>query len=155
MKPLSAQNQAGAPQSERFRLVLSDMNNYVQCMLATQANHVVHENKLVRNCIVRVKQYQANATRTSAANTVVLGISVDSTWANRAFREQLGADFPILSDFRREAAKAYGVLNDASGVARRSTFVIDPDGVVQHVDVDRAALDPNAAIGACERVSKR
>ena len=63
MKPLSAQNQAGAPQSERFRLVLSDMNNYVQCMLATQANHVVHENKLVRNCIVRVKQYQANAVK--------------------------------------------------------------------------------------------
>jgi replication factor A1 len=39
------------------------MNNYVQCMLATQANHVVHDNKLVRNCIVRVKQYQANAVK--------------------------------------------------------------------------------------------
>jgi mycoredoxin-dependent peroxiredoxin len=106
-------------------------------------------------CTNELKQYQANATRTSAANTVVLGVSVDSTWANRAFREQIGAEFPILSDFKREAAKAYGMLNEASGVARRSTFVIDPDGIVQHVDVDRAALDPNAAIGACERVSKR
>jgi peroxiredoxin len=106
-------------------------------------------------CTNELKQYQASATRTSAANTVVIGVSVDSTWANRAFREQIGAEFPILSDFRREAARAYGVLNEASGVARRATFVIDPDGVVQHVDVDRAALDPNAAIGACERVSKR
>lgn len=106
-------------------------------------------------CTNELEQYQANASRTSAANTVVLGVSVDSTWANRAFREQLGAEFPILSDFKREAARAYGVLNEATGVARRATFVIDPDGVVQHVDVDRAALDPNAAIGACERVSNR
>lgn len=106
-------------------------------------------------CTNELKQYQASASRTTAANTVVLGVSVDSTWANRAFREQIGAEFPILSDFKHEAARAYGVMNETAGVARRATFVIDPDGVVQHVDVDRAALDPNAAIGACERVSKR
>lgn len=106
-------------------------------------------------CTNELKQYQASAGRTAKANTVVLGISVDSTWANRAFREQIGAEFPILSDFKREAARAYGVLNEATGTARRATFVIDPQGVVQHVDVDRAALDPNAAIGACERLSTR
>jgi len=106
-------------------------------------------------CTNELKQYQASASRTAAANTVVLGVSVDSTWANRAFREQIGAEFPILSDFKREAARAYGVLNEETGVSRRSTFVIDANGIVQHVDVDRAALDPNAAIGACERVSKR
>lgn len=106
-------------------------------------------------CTNELKQYQASASRTAAANTVVLGVSVDSTWANRAFREQIGAEFPILSDFKRDAARAYGVLNEETGVARRSTFVIDTNGIVQHVDVDRAALDPNAAIGACERVSKR
>lgn len=48
---------------ERFRIVLSDIRNYVQCMLATQANHVVHEGKLVRGCIVRLKSYQANAIK--------------------------------------------------------------------------------------------
>jgi len=106
-------------------------------------------------CTNELKQYQASAGRTSAANTVVLGVSVDSTWANRAFREQIGAEFPILSDFKHEAARAYGVMNEANGVARRSTFVIDRNGIVQHVDVDKAALDPNAAIGACELASKR
>lgn len=105
-------------------------------------------------CTSELKQYQANKDRTAAANTVVLGISVDSTWANRAFREQIGADFPILSDFKREAARAYGVLNEATGVARRATFVVDPSGIVQHVDVDRNALDPNAAIGVCERIRR-
>ncbi|KAL2140442.1 hypothetical protein VTI28DRAFT_3793 [Corynascus sepedonium] len=43
---------------ERYRIVLSDMRNYVQCMLATQANHVVHEGLLQKGSIVRVRQYQ-------------------------------------------------------------------------------------------------
>ena len=39
------------------------MHHYVQCMLATQANHVIHDGKLVRGCIIRIKQYQANAVK--------------------------------------------------------------------------------------------
>ena len=53
----------GGNGQERFRVVLSDIRNYVQCMLATQANHVVHEGKLARGCIVRLKSYQANAVK--------------------------------------------------------------------------------------------
>ncbi|KAK4089691.1 hypothetical protein ACCO45_006025 [Purpureocillium lilacinum] len=45
---------------DRYRLVMSDGDNYVQTMLATQANHVVHENKLVRGCFCRIKQYTPN-----------------------------------------------------------------------------------------------
>ncbi|KAG4423075.1 hypothetical protein IFR04_003851 [Cadophora malorum] len=56
-----ASNGDGAP--ERYRLVLSDVDNFVQSMLATQANHVVHEGKLKKGCIVRLKQYQANAVK--------------------------------------------------------------------------------------------
>ncbi|KAI0811523.1 replication factor-A protein [Xylaria sp. FL0064] len=64
IKPLAAQQAPGAPaQQERYRVVLSDIRNYVQCMLATQANHVIHDNQLVRGCIVRVKSYQANAVK--------------------------------------------------------------------------------------------
>ncbi|KAI8943935.1 replication factor-A protein [Xylaria longipes] len=64
IKPLNAQPAPGAPaQQERYRVVLSDIRNYVQCMLATQANHVIHDNQLVRGCIVRVKSYQANAVK--------------------------------------------------------------------------------------------
>ncbi|KAK4228740.1 hypothetical protein QBC38DRAFT_139870 [Podospora fimiseda] len=42
----------------RYRIVLSDIRNYIQCMLATQANHVVHDGKLQRGCIIRMKQCQ-------------------------------------------------------------------------------------------------
>jgi peroxiredoxin len=80
---------------------------------------------------------------------------VDSVWANKAFKEQLGVDFPILSDSKHEVAKKYGVLDEDNGVARRTTFVIDTSGVVQHIDQAREALDPNGAIGVCERIHKK
>ncbi|KAK3181146.1 Replication factor A protein 1 [Lecanicillium sp. MT-2017a] len=45
---------------DRYRLVMSDGQHYVQTMLATQANHVVHDEKLVRGCLARIKQYTPN-----------------------------------------------------------------------------------------------
>ncbi|KAI0179132.1 replication factor-a protein [Hypoxylon sp. FL1284] len=58
IKPLASQQGA-----ERYRIVLSDIHNYVQCMLATQANHVVHDGSLVRGSLVRIKSYQANMVK--------------------------------------------------------------------------------------------
>ncbi|PHH82779.1 hypothetical protein CDD82_4853 [Ophiocordyceps australis] len=45
---------------DRYRLVMSDGEHYVQTMLATQANHVVHEDKLLRGSLARIKQYTPN-----------------------------------------------------------------------------------------------
>ncbi len=74
---------------------------------------------------------------------------MDSVWANKAFAEQLHLDFPLLSDARHDVAKAYGVYDEGNGVARRTTFVIDEQGIVRHIDQSKEALDPNGAIGAC------
>jgi peroxiredoxin len=75
-----------------------------------------------------------NYARWEALEAQVLGISVDSPYANSQFAEQCGASFPILSDFNREVIRAYGVLNpDFHGlkdVAYRSAFVIDRQGKV-------------------------
>lgn len=49
-----------AQSGERYRLVVSDGEHYVQTMLATKANHVIHDNKLVRGCLFRVKEYNPN-----------------------------------------------------------------------------------------------
>jgi len=57
IKTLDGKTPGAAP--ARYRLVLSDIQNYVQCMLATQANHVVHDGHLERNSIIRMKSYQA------------------------------------------------------------------------------------------------
>jgi len=79
----------------------------------------------------------------------VLGISVDGAEANRKFAQSLGATFPILSDPEKTTAKAYGVLNFTHLFANRVTFVIDKDGVIQHVDKGSDAIDPTGACGAC------
>lgn len=79
----------------------------------------------------------------------VLGVSVDSVWANKAFADQLHLDFPILSDFKHDVSKTYGIYDEGNGIARRTTFVIDENGVVRHIDQSAEALDPNGAIGAC------
>jgi peroxiredoxin Q/BCP len=79
----------------------------------------------------------------------VLGISVDKPEANREFAAKIGATFPVLSDPEKATAKAYGVLNLTRLFANRVTFVIDKDGVIQHIDKGSDALDPSAAFGAC------
>jgi len=73
----------------------------------------------------------------------VLGIGVDSPYVVQRFAAACGADFPILSDFNREAVDAYGVRDDdfygLKGVARRSVFVVDPQGRIAYVWVTEDA----------------
>jgi peroxiredoxin len=78
-----------------------------------------------------------------------MGVSVDSQFANKAYAEQIGVTFPLLSDFTREVTTKYGILNEKFPVAHRTTFVIDKDGVIQHIDREKDALDPSGAGAAC------
>ncbi|KAH6631108.1 hypothetical protein B0J18DRAFT_394759 [Chaetomium sp. MPI-SDFR-AT-0129] len=57
------ENKVGDDAAQRYRIVLSDIRNYVQCMLATQANYVMHDGLLQRGSIVRVKKYQAQVLK--------------------------------------------------------------------------------------------
>lgn len=63
----------------------------------------------------------------------LLAISCDSIHAQRAFAEQEGYKFPVLSDFwpHGAVAKAYGVFDDANGCAVRGSFLIDKAGVLR------------------------
>jgi len=79
----------------------------------------------------------------------VLGISVDSSPSNKVFAQQNGLTFPLLSDFQRTVSKQYGILNQQHGFANRTTFVIDKDGIIRHIDKDKEALDPTGAGQAC------
>lgn len=73
----------------------------------------------------------------------VLAISVDSPFVTRKFAEETGAPFPILSDFNKDAASAYGVLYPEFfgmlGVAKRAAFVVDAEGVVAYAWVSEDA----------------
>jgi len=102
-----------------------------------------------------MQRYRESAAGFNAANAAVFGVSVDSTWANKAFREQVGVDFPILSDSKKDYVRQLGILDEASGFARRVTFVVDAKGIIQHIDQGSDALDPTGAVGACSLLKKK
>ncbi len=74
---------------------------------------------------------------------------MDSSPANKAFAEQIGVKFPLLSDFQRKVSKEYGILNEEHGFANRATFVLDKKGLIQHIERDAQAIDPSGAGAAC------
>ena len=65
--------------------------------------------------------------------TEVLAISCDPVYSLRAFADQDGLNFPLLSDFwpHGAVAETYGVFNERRGCADRSTFIVDKQGVLR------------------------
>jgi mycoredoxin-dependent peroxiredoxin len=69
----------------------------------------------------------------SSEDVQIVAVSCDPMFSLRAFAEQDGLTFPLLSDFwpHGEVARSYGVFNDKRGCADRSTFIVDKAGVLQ------------------------
>ena len=76
----------------------------------------------------------------------VLGISVDSPFAQKQWKEKENLNFTLVSDFNRGVSKAYGAQFDDlmgfSGVAKRAAFVIDKAGKVQYAEVLESPQGP-------------
>jgi peroxiredoxin len=73
------------------------------------------------------------------AKAQVLGISVDSFFALKAFHDQQGFKFALLSDFNKQVIRDYGVFNEdmigLKGIAKRAVFVLDAHGIVRYREV--------------------
>lgn len=83
-----------------------------------------------------------------AFDAEVLGISIDSFFVQKAFKESQNLNFKLLSDFNKTASTDYGILYEdffgMKGVSKRSAFVIDKDGVVKYSEVlDDASQIPD------------
>jgi peroxiredoxin (alkyl hydroperoxide reductase subunit C) len=76
----------------------------------------------------------------------ILAISVDGIWSHRAFAENRGLRFPLLSDFEPKGAvsKQYGVYDAEKCQSQRALFVIDGDGVIRWSYVSPAGVNPGA-----------
>ena len=98
-----------------------------------------------------MKAFQQNLDKLKATNTQVLGVSMDSTPANHAWAEQIGVTFPLLSDWGGDVTKQYGIFEPRYKAARRATFLIDKQGKIAEIHVDRQALDPNNIVDVCQR----
>jgi peroxiredoxin len=74
----------------------------------------------------------------AALDARVAGISVDSPYVLKRYREDLKAEYPFFSDFNREASRAFGVLRTAPvgpgllNAADRAAFVVGRDGVIRY-----------------------
>ena len=96
-----------------------------------------------------MKAYQADIAKFETTDSQIFGLSVDSVPANKEFAKQNGITFPLLSDFKRTVVKDYGIFNEEGGYGNRATFVIDKDGIIQHIDEGSVAIDPTSAADAC------
>ena len=78
----------------------------------------------------------------------VLGCSVDSEFVHLAWRKDhadlRGLPFPMLSDIRRDLSSALGIL-DEEGVAKRATFVVDPQGIIRFASVTDMSVGRNVS----------
>lgn len=86
-------------------------------------------------CSLQLPGLQDKLADFRGLNTEVLGVSVDSRHSHRAFAEHLGLEFPLMSDFERKVAQAYGVLREG-GFAERALFVVDKQGVIRYAHVN-------------------
>lgn len=91
-------------------------------------------------CTTQACEFRDNIFGFREANAQILGISVDDVESHKKFSEKHGLPFPILADPTKETAKKYDALKSYFGMelARRDTFLIDPEGriVKRYVDVE-------------------
>jgi peroxiredoxin len=83
-------------------------------------------------CTDQLQVYEQSLSDITAGGTEIYGVSCDSTWAQKAFREKLGVSIPQLSDFEPKGAAcaAFGVLH-SGGFPQRALVIVGPDGVVR------------------------
>jgi peroxiredoxin len=83
-------------------------------------------------CTDQLNVYQEVLPQLQERGVELYGVSVDSSFAHKAFQEHLGVTMPLLADFhpKGEVAKAYGVFIEERGHNQRALVMIGPDGTV-------------------------
>jgi alkyl hydroperoxide reductase subunit AhpC len=80
---------------------------------------------------------------------------MDSRFSNKRYAEDIGVKFPLLSDWKRDVTKDYGLYNEESGYGTRATFLVDKEGKIQYVEVGNTAINPIGAYEACNLLEKK
>ncbi len=104
-------------------------------------------------CTTEMCEVSAGLNAYKNLNAVVYGISGDNPFAQEAWAQKEKITVPLLSDYEHKVAKEYGVMYDSflpqmnlgmSGVPKRSSFVLDRNGVIQYAESnDDARQLPN------------
>ncbi len=98
-------------------------------------------------CPTEITAFSDRYEEFSKLDTEILGVSVDSEFSHLAWiqsdRKSGGVgdlNYPLVSDIKKEISAAYNVLDPAAGIALRGLFIIDKDGIIQHVTINNLAF---------------
>ncbi|TAF49634.1 MAG: peroxiredoxin [Oscillatoriales cyanobacterium] len=101
-------------------------------------------------CPTEVTAFSDRYDEFSRLDAEVLGVSVDSEFSHLAWiqtdRKSGGVgdlNYPLVSDLKKEISAAYNVLEPEAGIALRGLFIIDRDGIIQHMTVNNLAFGRN------------
>ena len=99
-------------------------------------------------CTTEMCTFRDSASDLNKVGAKVLGLSVDTFFALKAWKDAEGLNFPLLSDFNKDVIRKYDVVNpDMIGlkdISKRAVFVIDRSGIVKHREVlDDARNEPD------------
>jgi peroxiredoxin len=92
-------------------------------------------------CTSEMCSFWDDVAKFEVAETKVFGISVDHTASQKAFQEKAGFRTELLSDFRREVSRAYGVLLEPQFYSKRAYFLVDKQGIVRWKNVEQELAD--------------
>ena len=77
----------------------------------------------------------------------LIGVSTDSDVVHLAWRQHhvdlKESPFPWLADIKKDLSRDLGILDEEEGVALRATFIVDPDNIIQHVNVNGLKVGRN------------
>lgn len=94
-----------------------------------------------RVCTAELCAFSDDFSRFAGQDTVVLPISVDAVPSLKAFKAQEKMTVDLLSDFKRDASRAYGVLLEDKFHSARAYFIIDRTGVLRWSHVEASTGD--------------
>lgn len=101
-------------------------------------------------CTKEMCTFRDSMEKFNQLNAHVIGISVDSPFANKAFADQNKLQFPLLSDHSRTVSKSYGGVHDdflglkGYSASKRAVYVLDTNGSVKYAWVsENPGVQPN------------
>lgn len=99
-------------------------------------------------CPTELASLQAQVETLTKRNVQVFACSTDSHFTHKAWHEEskevAQVTFPLLGDPAHQVTKAFDVLDETSGFAQRGTFLIDPEGVIQYLEISAENMGRDA-----------
>ncbi|MEM9403173.1 MAG: peroxiredoxin [Pseudomonadota bacterium] len=81
-------------------------------------------------CTTEACEFRDNIFAFKRMNAQIIGVSLDDVDSHKSFAEEYNLPFPLLADSEGELASAYDVLGYGGRMAKRQTFIINPDGKI-------------------------